>query len=341
MSVWLIPWIILWIIVGYFVLSVKKVDATEIAAVKFLGRLWKMAEPGPVLVPLGFCTLHKSPRRTVQMEIPGEPEQVVRDDRAPLGPGQVRAVRFTHARAEDAVFIINGQRVQFKDLDQTTKDEVLSDPLNRRLTSEANVAIRFRIGHDKDQYFCFVRNIGSVAEAQRQIEDTVVATLQGTLSEMTLGHANQRLQYINEETEKAIRILIGAASGRPSWGVQLEDVQIKPFNTGHTVAQSQADAAAAVFNKEKTLQDAEGAKQKRIKEGEAEAEAERVQLEKRAQGLALTAEVLKTDEGRLAAQLETTQALITHSQYSILPDAYGFIAGIANALPKASGSKKK
>lgn len=334
--------------VFHFLLSLRSVGIEELGATSFFGQPIEEVDPGLVLVPFPFVKLHHDPRGIIQMEIPGEPEEVQKEDEDRIEPGKKAPVRIIHSPPETAVFYVeNGSTGKFTtknwaSFDSKEQTAIKEDPLNRRLATEVSTILRLRIR--PGEYIQFIQVIGDLDKARKQLEDAVVSAEQSELGKVTASHAVIRKSYISELIKRAVEIRTGEIP-RPedgkfnlSWGVDVETVEIKLIDTGETVNRAVAAASAAGFRKHETITTAEGERQKRILEGEGLAKARQLLLEAEAVGAAKLAEVAGTDAGKMALALETMRDALKGANYSIVPSE-GFL-GAVSALQETLGKVK-
>lgn len=338
-------WVIVWAVVAYVALSIRILRYDQIAAVFFLGYPWKEIGPGgPHIVPLFISWARFFDTPTVQFEFP-PPDRVQKANQDNLAPGMVAPLRTTQAEARSATYWYkdNQEKWNQKSFSAFTKEEqkgLLADPLNNRLTTEPSIIIRWRIRRvaERTTLFDFIQNIGTVEEANRQIEDTAVASMRALLANVTAGNALSSMPFISERIRENIEILIGDKAdlnGRMSeapWGIDLTTVQIKDIDPGKTVNVSLSDAAAALKKREETITLAEGQAKATILASEAAREAE-INKGKGERGrLDEVASAMKTEEGRFAAALDVAETTLPVAKPTIISsDILEMVGGLFNS----------
>ena len=247
-------WLGFWMLAAYIVLSFRIIDYDQIGARFFLGHPWKESGPGgwhfiPPLISWGrlFTT------NAIQLELPN-PEKVQKANQDNLAQGKEAPIRTTQAETASAVYWYEDEKThqwtskKFADHDAKERAAIRADPLNLRLTTEPVVIVRWRLRRkdNAETLFQFIKNIGSVEEANKQIEDTVVSTLRTLFAKVTAGNALSAMALFSQEIRKRVEILIGekGKNGRAiknaetSWSIDLLDVQIKEIDPGETVNNS-------------------------------------------------------------------------------------------------------
>lgn len=282
------PWLI-WIYLGiaYFIFSFRfwdPVKETDRAARIFFGRDAGDVGPGPVFAPLLLVQVVPVKVSITQREFPGEPNTVYRgnlNDPTINLTGKVLPIRIPFRESisdEDA-------KAQFgDDYIVTTQDgtkitflaAVTNDGLSSRITAELYMVVRFT----PKNIYRFIRNIGDIDEAVKQIEDEMVTTATQYLGRMSYAQAIANIRWLNIILYRAVARRIGAAdedsaNSDHAWGVELHDVRVKNIELDHTTNESIRDAASARFGATKTVTAAQAEKQKRVLEGEGAAHAAR------------------------------------------------------------------
>ena len=197
-NVWNWGWTIASLQAVYFFLSFKIVLAEEQALVLFFGRPIEELESGPHIVPWIICSLRKETKHTLQIQIPGEPEEIDKsgNDKDGLMKGKkVLPIRVTTGSYETA-----------KANPEFAGDPSLNrnDPLNERMTVEVTALVRFAI----KSLTHFIQNIGNLDEARRQLRDTVESVLKAELAKRTPALIIAHWDDINKEILRKLNILI-------------------------------------------------------------------------------------------------------------------------------------
>lgn len=298
----------------YIIISLKKVGPAEIGAILFFGDPIKEVGSGLVFVPKGICTLVKESAAVEQEQYPDEPEKVWKKDSEdmPLDGKFVPPIRITHKSG--------------------TEEDVKSDPLHKRMTTEVSIIVRFRI--KKGHFIVFLQTIVDLKQARRQIRDTIVATARKDFAHLTPAEALKKWGEIDKKLLDEIKILVD------SWGLEVFDVRMEDLDLGKTVNTALRDVPEAVLKKEKTMTDADGEEYKRTHEGMGTAEARRIFLEAEAVGYQKIARDLGIAEGAFILAMESAKAALEKSQYSIISgsdgmkDVFSMASAIQSLLPK-------
>jgi len=130
----------------HFATSFQPINAQRRAGILFFGAFIRELSPGPQVVPVLSCRLVTATGLTEQRQFPAEPEGIDKTGSDVPAPGKVFPIRVTHSQKDAS-----------------------TDPLDKRLTTETTVVVRYRIqrGHFKE----FYENIGSEEEAEKQMRD--------------------------------------------------------------------------------------------------------------------------------------------------------------------------
>jgi regulator of protease activity HflC (stomatin/prohibitin superfamily) len=291
----------------YLAASFKIVGPTELGAILLFGNPIKAVGSGLVFAPLWILSLDKESRLVIQSEYPADPENVWKGDEDERPSDKFPPIRITHAKASD-------------------NDD---DPINERMTTEVSFFVRYRIM----DFIIFLTTIGSVAEAEKQIQDTLVATASQQLAKKTPAEALRDWADINAELKSAVDKLTD------SWGIKVEDSQMKAIDLGKTVNSALRDVPAEELAKKVTITKAEAEKRKMELEGEGKATAEKAFLVARAGGYQEVAKKLKL-EGDKVLTAETAKAAFENADYAMFGGYSGFqdilktIAAGQNITPK-------
>ena len=285
------PWLF-WLYVGiaYTAFSFRwwnPVKQDERAARIFFGQDAGDVDSGVTFAPLGLIQVRPIKVTVTQKEFPGEPTQVYRGDLKDPDidqklEGQVLPIRvpFLSSISED-----EAKRVFGNDLfEVTSKDgtrvqfnaNVPDDGLASRITAELFMVVRF----SPKAIYRFVRNIGDIDEATKQIEDEMVSTATQFLGRMSYAQAIANLRWLNIILYRAVEKRTGAydednSQANHAWGIELHDVRIKAIELDHETNKAIRDAARARFNASATVTAAEAEKAAITLRGEAEAQAAR------------------------------------------------------------------
>ncbi|MFZ2038649.1 MAG: SPFH domain-containing protein [Minisyncoccia bacterium] len=349
-NVWNYGGILFGLQIIYTALSFKIVGTEELGALLVFERPVYEVRSGIVFVPWLICGLRRESRLTIQMQIPGEPEEVDKsgdDNRGLIAGKKYLPIRVTTSSYE----------IVMKD-SRFANDPALveGDPLNNRMTLEPSAQIRFKI---KD-IIRFVQVIGSLKEAQRQLRDTAEGSIQSEFGRRTpaliLAHRDEISKILRVEIGKLVKDDTCTPDSNEWWGIEIDTAQLLDIDINKKVNVALSLATAAKINKVTTVIDAEAAKEKKkqeglgskefkIAEGEGAAKARELILLAEAAGLAKLAEISKTPEGQLNLIVQQAKEMYQNSQYSILPGngegLFGTVAGIQEVLKRIQGNGKK
>lgn len=158
----------------------------------------------------------------------------------------------------------------------TFTPEVPSDGLDKRVTAEAVFIIAFRVYPEKAMEF--IRKIGTVDEAKRQIEDEMVSVVNRYLPKMSVGQARANLAWINAH------LFLGVLKRTYGWGIRVDRAYMKDIPLHHTLNRAISDTVEAEFkgraDKELAIRRGEGAAQaaKDLLIGRAEGQAKMMEM---------------------------------------------------------------
>ena len=364
---WNLGWTILGIQIMYTALSFKIVKEDEVAAVLLFGNPKKRVTSGLVLVPWLICSLRKESRLTIQMQIPGEPEEIDKsglDNRGLLEGKKVLPIRATTGSYEIV------KKGIFKD-DPALVD---GDALSQRMTLEPTAQIRFRI---KD-IVKFIRNIGSIKAAKVQLRDTAEGVIKSEFAKRTpaliIAHWEDINQTLKTEIGKLVKDDPTTSNRNESWGVVVETAQMLDVDMNKKVNEALSQATEAKIQAKKTITMSEaartakkneglGMKSFRISEGEALAYARKLLMLAEAEGTAKQGEALayarklllladaigtaklakiaKTPEGQVVLIVQQAREMFEKAKFSVVPGdgggLFGTVAGIQELLKRIQG----
>ncbi len=289
------------VIVFYTIISIKTVSPKERGARTFLGKIIDILESGPVFIPLVFCDLEKAPRLNIQSELPSDPENIFRED-GPVPEGKFPPIRIPFGPPSE-----DGEGI--------SKD----DPLNARMTQEVVPVITWRVKN----YRQFLTTIGSIEEAERQMEDMSIAMLMESFTTITPAVALKSLPTYNKLLKEAIDNKVDTNDGN-SWGIDLIEAKIKIINLSHKLNEAIQAVPEATMKKRATIITAEGEKEKRRLEGEGSGEAEKTILNGRTDGLKKMVKELGVN-GQEALGAETARGITNNpGQKTVIAGSGGF-----------------
>lgn len=317
--IWLI-WIFL--VVAYFGFSWRwwdPVNADEKAARLFFGRNAGDVDSGVPYAPLGLVQVKPLTVKVQQREFPGNPNEVYKGDLS-LNPtvdlrGKVLPIRIpfsskiTEEEAKelfgDPGYTITNPR---SSTSITFNHEVPDDGLASRITADLYMIVRFT----PRNIYLFMRNIGDIDAAIKQIEDEMVSTATQFLGRMSYSQAIANMRWLDMILYQAVARRTGAndddiSQESHSWGIELHDVRIKSIELDHTTNKSIRDAAAARFKASATITDAEADKKAFTLRGHGEAQAARQLEQQTLIGRAAGQKKLAEDLGVTGAEVQAAE----------------------------------
>lgn len=258
-------------------------------------------DPGPIFCPRGICKLEKGPRLNIQSELPGNPEDIFRED-GPVPEGKFPPIRIPFGPAS------------------TDTDVTEDDPLNRRMTQEVVLIVTWKILNFKQ----FYTTMGSVEEVKRQMEDASVAMLMEEFAKITPAVALKNLVKYNKRLKETISQRIGEEGSETWWGIKLLKAEIKIINFSHKMNEAIQEIAEISAKKKVTIITAQAQKESDILKGEGEGEGEKARLKGRTDGFVYMAENLKVS-GTAVLGAETARGITENpGQKTIIAGAGGF-----------------
>lgn len=281
------------LIIVYTLASFRTVRRNDNALILRFGRPIMQVSSGLVFVPLWICTLEAVQKTVIEMQLPGEDRQVwrlkdgsehelplgIREDGTRVDPppgGWVRPIRIATGSRETTKLgkqnfppptwdpsdpdkarkqaQYDAAKIEF-DAEETKFEsdanalEKAQDPMHERLTLEPVFIVRFRVA----DLVRFVQVIGSIEEARRQIEDTVVSRAQREMGRRTPALIIAHQDDIDRRIHRDVEILIGEKEDprtgvrREPWGITLSDAYMAIPGVTETVNKASAKAVAAGF----------------------------------------------------------------------------------------------
>lgn len=314
--------IMLYTLLLYTMASLRIIGPTRLGCRLFFGKPIDNVSSGLTLIPLGICELVTETRLVIQDELPAEPNKIYRgskdDESGKTVPKELQLlgmkppIRITfsdrNAESEAPELMLNAE-----------------DPYDRRLTAEVVPVVRWKI----DNFVVFLKTIGSVASARKQMEDTCVKTFTELLTKVSPAVALLRIKKYSEDLQKEIEKLV------ETWGIEIENAQIKAINFSQTLN-------AAVQN----VVVKERGKKADILEGEGLGGKEKAILNGRTEGLTKMANDLDV-KGHAVLGAETARAIAGEgdksSQRTIIAGSSGFadLIGTAAAIGESLRAKQQ
>ena len=337
-------WALLFFTLTHIALSLRTVSETEYGALFFFGRPVAEVEPGPVKVYFGLLKLRTDQRGIIQMEIPGEPEEVQKSDQDNIAEGKKAPVRINQAAPRTAVYYTDpddheGIKPQSWDsLSPEMQKSLEDDPLQLRLTTEVSGVLRFRIR--PGQYIHFLQTTGSLDNAQKSLEDAWVRTAQSELGRVTPSHALTKKNVINRRIKLALEAAVGEHIGedevkRPSWGIDIETAEVKLIDLGERVNIAMAEATAAEFKRKAIVSTATAERDSLELVGTGKAAALRSVNQVQVETSERRAKIAESTGGQFALAQETLQLGLQNARHTILSpasDLLGVVAGAAEVV---------
>ena len=349
-------WTKLWVYtsIAYIIFSYRFLDPVgtdQSGAITFFDRPIGNVGAGPVFAPYLLFDVKKVTSLAIQKEMPGEPQDIYRgplDTKVPLPKGMVPPIRIQFANSienddkakeilrDEYDAVGKNKKVSFS-AETSSKSE---DGLTKRVTAEPFPVIRFII---KD-VSKFLRNIGSVDAALRQIEDEMFSVLTRLYTKMSVAQALQNIDWINIHLFNAVQNRIGGEGTSEPWGITLQDAYVKYIYTSHGVNTAIAEAAQAPFEKQKVIIAAEASKKSKILNGEGDAlaaymlthktlDAQTTALKKRAEDLGITGE-------EAIAQFVAAELAKGDNSIILGSEGLGQLVTLGSTMIKNGGNKK-
>lgn len=346
------------------------IDPDKMGVVILLGEPVEVRGSGPPYLPVGFFSVEQLPIRFNQSEFPAEPEKRYKGgmkERTDLPTGMKPAIRQVFEKAiegKDEACDIYGKDYEVLDLhkcelpdevnhwgelslrkleemevekqDDTQKYPTVEfkayssdDGLHGRVTAELVFVVRWRV--EQEEAIEFFRNVGSVAEADRQMEDEMVSVTSRLLPHMSAGQAIRNIAWINAH------LFFAVIKRTQNWGVRIDSAYVKQIELHHDLNDKIAEAAEARFI-------AMAEKTKIVAIGEANAKAARMLEEQTLSGRAAGLKQVANDLGISGAEAQAAEVAtkISSSGNTIVlgVDSLKEAAGAAGAFLKEGGKKK-
>lgn len=305
----------------YTAASLRIIGPTELGCRLFFGKPIDNVSSGLTFVPLWIFELSIETANVIQDELPAEPDKIYRgsvgDEKGETVPPQLQALGFKPPI-----------RITFSGHNKASEDPELEipedDPYDQRLTAEVVPVIRWRI---KD-YAAFLRTIGDIENARRQMEDTCVKTFTQRLTKVSPAVALRRMKEYGGELEEALDEVV-----QDSWGIDVMSAEIKAINFSRDLNK----AVQRVVEEERN-------KMASIFQGQGLGGKEQAILDGRTAGLENMKKKLKID-GEVVIGAETARAIAGEgeksSQRTIIVGASGFADLIGAATAIGEGLKTK
>jgi regulator of protease activity HflC (stomatin/prohibitin superfamily) len=301
----------------YFISSFHTLKADECGALLLFNNPVEDVGPGLYYVPPGIVSIWSEKRTVFQDELPGEPEEIFReDDKKLIPPGMVAPIRikFGTPKVDDS-------------------PELKASPYNIEMTAETPLVVSWRI----ESPCLFVGAMGSVGNARKQMQDKAIELFNNEFSGITPAKASLTLAITSAKLKQQL------TDTTSQWGIEIFDAFIKPFVFSHELNSDAIGVERARLTARAVEITAEGQKKKLALEGDGVAHAKRVYLEAMAVGTKKLAEATSTPEAQVALLIQTMGTALEKAQYSIIPgnDLFMATGGLAEMLEKIKGGGKK
>lgn len=304
----------------YTAASLRIVGPTKLGCRLFFGRPIGNVSSGLVFVPLWICTLVTETRLVIQDEIPAEPDKIYRgsegDPEGSTVPPELQALGMRPPI-----------RVTFSDRNAESEAEGIKedDPYDRRLTEEIVPVIRWKI----DDFVVFLKTIGSIESARKQMEDTCVKIFTEELTKVSPAVALRRIHKYSDALQVEIKTLVEL------WGIKIENAQIKAIRFSKTLNAAVQNVVVQERKKVANILEGEGlgGKEKAIIDGRTNA------FKKMREDLDVSGETVIGAETARAIAGEGDKS----SQRTIIAGASGFadLVGTAVAIGESLQDKTK
>jgi regulator of protease activity HflC (stomatin/prohibitin superfamily) len=310
-------------LVLWTVLSIRKVDANEQAAIILYGLPIRDTGPGLKLILRGVFTLVIMTKTIIEDEIPGDPEHVVQPEKGMKQPeGTVPPIRITTGGKDR------------KAGDDKAEKMVGIDPLESRLAIEVAFFYRYTIISPIQCYVLFGDEGDTFREVKKQFADIGTRIVTDAFGQMTPAEIIQRLAEIQDK-------LRNTATAEMGGSIRIHSFGLKPLGFGkdlnvaiQKIATSRAEATATITTAEATRRAAK-------LEGRGEGSRRKAELSGETEALVARAAQLNVDgAGVLGA--EVAREIAKGPNQTIIVGASGAadLIGIATAAAKGMNPKK-
>ncbi|MDD2657545.1 MAG: SPFH domain-containing protein [Candidatus Pacebacteria bacterium] len=313
--------IMIYALLLYTAASLRIIGPTELGCRLFFGKPIDNVSSGLTFVPLWVCELETETRLVIQDELPTEPDKIYRggdgDEFGRTVPKELQALGWK----PPIRITFSGHNAESEVPELMIGKE---DPYDTRLTAEVVPVIRWKI----DDFVDFLKTIGSVESARKQMEDTCVKTFTELLTKISPAVALLRIKKYSEDLQKEIETLVD------TWGIRIDSAQIKAINFSQTL--NAAVQGVVVQERKKAAS---------ILEGQGLGGKEEAILKGRTEGL----KKMMTDleiKGEVVIGAETARAIAGEgeksSQRTIIAGSGGFadLIGAATAIGESLRTKQ-
>jgi len=333
---------------GYLALSVRAVEADELATIKFFGLPLYSVSSGPHVVLFILFSIQRDPSTEIQLEIgsPSRNQQGV----------ALESVNETDATDPTKYRIIDPMRITFASKKSTENElggNIITtqfedgEPLDSRQTSDPHVTLIWRI----ENHPVFISRVGSLAAGNEIIRKAAMSALQSLAQRFTLARAMRLHVAIETALTFAIEIRLGERSlespeaqafisvlppketpGQERYrylGIDFGSAQINTWGTSKRVNEAFVEAR-------KTEITGQAEHVKRREEGEGTAEALEALRTAEANGRHALVEASDSDIGKFLAQLEVVRdtAKVGDKWILVSPEILEALRGVTGAALK-------
>jgi len=308
----------------WFVLSLRSLKNTVFGAAFLFGKpALKMSGGGLWFVPLGIFQVHIIPAVVMQIQLPGEPEDVQKtSDKEPL---------------RVAIIEIDGKevaRTKVRPIRITTKRPgndtgANDDPLNTQLTITPSFWYRWHVVDP----FLYELALGSEAGAAQNLRDKGETILTQHITKMTPAELTSSFKDIQDAFEAESKKDVA------EWGIAIEDSGLVPFDYGKAIAVTldnigiaKGEVAIATSAAAKTIIAAEAEKTKRTLEGEGDGAAEESIRAGRGRGIQAIAKVTRSQGAQTVLAAEVAENTIGKGDVIIGTDGIQQVLGIGKKM---------
>ena len=236
---------------AYLVFSLTVLTGTEQGAREELGKPTGKVGPGLHYTPFLLVKIWRYPLGSQQDELPGEPEQIFReDDKKPVPKGMFppNRVKFGQPRVKDD-----------PGYDPAIDDRLVGDPYNVAMVAEVPVVVDWEIIDP----VAFRRVYRTIENCRKILKDKALGVLNDKFATMTPARALVDLETTSEEVEAELKEQAEKAKG----GIKINDAYAKPFIFSHPLNTAVVGVQIADREAEADVRRAEGKRKSMLKTG--------------------------------------------------------------------------
>jgi len=316
--------LMLYVLLLYTAASLRIVGPTELGCRLLFGKPLDCVSSGLTFVPLWICELVTETGLVIQDELPAEPEKIYRgnagDEFGKTVPKELQDI----GMKPPIRVTFSGHNEESEDDEKNGAKIGENDPYDTRLTAEVVPVVRWKI----DDFVTFLKTIGSIDKARKQMEDSCVKTFTEQLTRVSPAVALLRISTFSQELQKSIETLV------QTWGIKIESAQIKAINFSRELNESVQNVVVQGRKKEASRLEGEGLgkKEEAILKGRTDG------LKKMMADLEIKGEVVIGAETARAIAGEGTKS----SQRTIIAGSGGFadLIGTAAAIGESLRTKQ-